>query len=123
MDALKLFGATDEELETEILSTKSETVRSLLHEQIDALAVGLGNFVNIFNPNAIVLDGFLASLFAFDGERLLDGIRASSLAASSERLIIRPGQLGSNLLMIGGAELAFSDLLNYPSETTLTPVR
>lgn len=123
LESLKLFGATDEELEVEILSTKSDSVRALINEQIDALAVGIGNFVNIFNPNAVVLDGFLASLFSFDKQRMLDGIRSSSLAASSERLIIRPGQLGSNLLMIGGAELAFRELLNFPSETALVPVR
>ncbi|MEY4396716.1 MAG: hypothetical protein RLZZ40_472 [Actinomycetota bacterium] len=119
LESLKLYGATDEELEVEILTSRSDAVRQLLHEQIDALGAGLGNFVNIFNPNAIVLDGFLAALFKYDEGRLLNRIRESSLAASSERLIIRAGELGSNLLMIGGAELAFGSLLNDPAEAVL----
>lgn len=120
LESLKLFGATDEELEVEILTSRSDEVHVLMNEQIDALGVGLGNFVNIFNPNAIVLDGFLAALFKFDEARLLQRIRESTLAASSERLVIRTGQLGSNLLMIGGAELAFTQLLSFPADTVLT---
>ena len=123
LDALKLYGATDEELEVEARTSKSPDVASLIHRQIDALAIGLANFVNIFNPDAIILDGFLGSLFEFDEQRLVEGIRASSLTASSERLVIRGGKLGSNLLMIGGAELAFSKLLSSPTDTDLLAIR
>lgn len=125
LDALKLFGATDEELQVEAKSksAKSSVVANLIRGQIDSLSIGLANFVNIFNPNAIILDGFLGTLFDFDEQRLINGIRTASLAASSERLVIRKGKLGSDLLMVGGAELAFNRLLSAPAETELHPIR
>ena len=123
LDALKLFGATDEEIQIEARTSKSSNVASLIRGQIDSLSDGLANFVNIFNPNAIILDGFLGTLFDFDDQRLINGIRKSSLAASSERLVIRKGKLGSDLLMVGGAELAFNRLLSAPAETELLPIR
>ena len=83
----------------------------------------LGNFVNIFNPEVIVLDGFLGGLFEFDSERLISGIKANSLAAANERVVLRTGGLGSDLLMIGAALLPFSELTASPSGTQLYPAK
>lgn len=123
LDALKLFGADDEELDRELMGQLSAKVKKVIETQIDYLGQGLANYVNIFNPQVVVLAGFLTSLFNYDPERVIKTMRNGSLAASHERVIIRNGTLGANLMMIGAADLAFSPLLNRPSDAQLTPAR
>lgn len=123
LDVFKLYAATDEELLVEISRTQTAKAIKLIESQIDYLAAALGNFVNIFNPQVIILGGFLSGLFSRDSERLLNGLRANSLAAANERVIIREGGLGSNLLMIGAALLPFNDLTANPSAAQLYPAR
>jgi len=123
LDVFKLYAATDDELLVEISRTQAAKAVKLIESQIDNLAAALGNFVNIFNPQVIILGGFIAGLFARDSERLLTGLRSNSLAAANERVIIREGGLGSNLLMIGAALLPFNDLTANPSTTQLYPAK
>ena len=124
-DLLEIFMldiATDDELATEIYNVKTNpTPRTkqaarLIDRQSEAMALGLASFVNIFNPQVIVLAGFLASLFEYDKERVLRIVKEHALDAASESVIIRTGDLGSDLLMIGAAELPFAKLLERPSE-------
>jgi hypothetical protein len=58
----------------------------------------------------------LASLFDYDKDRVLKIVRENALDASTESVNIRAGALGSDLLMIGAAELPFAKLLERPSE-------
>lgn len=121
LEAFKLYAATDEELLLEMGRTKAAKPLKLIESQIDNLAAALGNFVNIFNPQVIVLGGFLAGLFELDGERLITGLKNNSLAAANERVVLREGGLGSSLLMIGAALLPFNVLTGNPSATQLYP--
>lgn len=123
LHVFKMFSATDEELDIEIQSTKSGEAKKILGAQIDALGAGISSYVNIFNPEVIVLAGFLTSLFSYDPDRLLAAVKQGSLNASSERVIIRAGELGADLLMIGSAELAFKPLLENPSAVVLSAVK
>ncbi|MEY4981417.1 MAG: hypothetical protein RL174_755 [Actinomycetota bacterium] len=119
LDALKLFGADDEEIDREINGQLSTKVKRVLDAQIEYLAQGLATYVNIFNPQAIVLAGFLTSLFSYAPDRVIEIMRSNTLAASHEKVIIKNGELGSNLMMIGSADLAFYALLSRPSEAQL----
>jgi predicted NBD/HSP70 family sugar kinase len=123
LDVFKLYAATDDELLVEISRTQAAKAVKMIESQIDNLAAALGNFVNIFNPQVIILGGFLAGLFTRDSERLLTSLRTNSLAAANERVIIREGGLGSNLLMIGAALLPFNELTANPSTTNLYPAK
>ncbi len=123
LEVFKLYAATDEELLLEMGRTKASKAVKLIESQIDNLAAALGNFVNIFNPQVIVLGGFLGGLFQRDSERLIMGIRSNSLAAANERVVLREGGLGSNLLMIGAALLPFNELTANPSATQLHPAK
>lgn len=121
-ELLKIFdikSATDEELEKLILKNTERKTLDLLNGQIDTLGTGLGSFVNIFNPQAIVLAGFLDSLFKFDSERLIKRMRESSLTSSHESVLLLSGALGGNLLMTGASELPFNSLIEDPSGTHL----
>jgi predicted NBD/HSP70 family sugar kinase len=112
---LKIKYIDDNELETALLANRSEPVRNLAEKQIDALASAIANYANIFNPQIVVLAGFLPALFWYDQDRLLGGIRKGCLPAIREGLIVKPGELGSNILMIGAAELPFSALIANPT--------
>jgi predicted NBD/HSP70 family sugar kinase len=122
LEVFMLDSATDDELALEIAtlkanrSTKTKTAQRLVEQQIDALAMGIASFVNIFNPQVVVLAGFIGALFEFDSDRLLRGVKANALDAASETVLLRSAQLGADLLMIGAAELPFTRLLARPSE-------
>jgi len=123
LDVFNIYAATDDELLLEISRTKSAKAIKLIESQIDNLAAALGTFANIFNPEVIILGGFLSGLFLRDSDRLLNSLRANSLSAANERVIIREGGLGSNLLMIGAALLPFNDLTANPSAARLYPAK
>lgn len=83
--------------------------------QLGFLATALRTATNVFDPQLIVLGGFLGALHALDPERLPQLVSAQALAASAESLSIVRAELGSDILMIGAAELAFGPLLASPA--------
>ena len=104
-----------------MLKYRTPEIQKVLH--IRSIGSGISSYVNIFNPEVIVLAGFLTSLFNYDPDRLLAAVKQGSLNASSERVLIRAGELGADLLMIGSAELAFKPLLENPGAAALFSVR
>lgn len=122
---LKVLGlktANEDELETAILATDSLEAIAEFQEQIDSLAIGVANLVNIFNPQVVILSGFLASLFKFDHDRLLEEFRRHTLVASQEEVVVTPGKLNANLLMIGAAELPIHQVMENPSAISEMPL-
>ena len=119
LELFKLFSATDEELEREILSATGPRVLKVLHQQINDLGRGVGALATIFNPQVVILGGFLQSLFKLDSARLLGALRANSIASAHEGLVVRSSQLGSAAVLIGAAELAWTPLLENPAGTEL----
>lgn len=112
--ALNLKNVDDNELESALLSNRTAAVKKLAESQIDALASAISNYANIFNPQIVVLAGFLPALFWYDQDRLMGGIRRGCLPAVREGLVVKPGELGSNILIIGAAELPFAALIENP---------
>jgi predicted NBD/HSP70 family sugar kinase len=79
------------------------------------LAPALGDAINVLNTSLIVLGGFLAAIQQRDAGYLDDLVRAHSLTAAHEDVTITRAALGSDLLMIGAAELTFAALLADPA--------
>lgn len=115
LEVLGLRQADADQLERALLASPDPRVRAEVERQLDCLAVALAGIVNILNPQLVVLGGFLAVLQAVDPGRLEAGMRALSLAATVEGVRVCAAELGSDLLMIGAAELAFTDLLDDPA--------
>jgi predicted NBD/HSP70 family sugar kinase len=109
--ALGLASADADQLEAALLASSDLDVGALVHRQLEFLSTSLRNIVNVLNPEIIVLGGFLAAILSVDPEFLITRVRAQTLSASFEDLTIRPAELGSDLLFIGAAELAFENLL------------
>ena len=101
-------------LERALLASDSAAVHAEVARQLDFLAVALAGAVNVLNPQLIVLGGFLAALHAADPDRLGRAVAALSLGTAFDGVQIAPALLGSNLLLIGAAELAFEALLLDP---------
>ena len=123
LEVFKLDSATDEELDFDILNTKDPRVLRMLHRQTEDLGRAVGVLATIFNPQTVLLGGFLTSLFRRDAPRLLAAMRASSIAPASEGLVVRGGELGTGAVLIGAAELALAPLLESPAGTTLVTNR
>ena len=115
LNALGLSSVDPEQLEDALLSSQDPSVTAIVHRQLEFLSTSLRNAVNVLNPQVIVLGGFLASIFATDPEFLRERVAAQSLGAAYECVTITRAQLGSDLLTIGAAQLAFARVLADPA--------
>jgi len=109
-----LEGADLDEVNRALREGDPAVIMPEIHRQLDYLAITLRNAVNAFNPERIILGGFLASLYSMDPQYLVSQVRARALHGPGEVVEISEAVLGSNILMIGAAELAFTRLLADP---------
>lgn len=98
-------------------SATRASVRAEATRQLGFLAIALRNVINVFNPARIVLGGFLGALHGSDPGRLVDLVGATALRPPFETVDIVPASLGTDILLIGAAELAFSRLLADPGKS------
>jgi len=115
---LALVGLDDadgDDLERALLASEAADVRAEVHRQLDFLGVALRNAINTLNPETILLGGFLGALYAVAPAHLNSLVAHQPLRASREGVTIGRAALGSNLLMIGAAELAFEAVLDDPA--------
>ncbi len=113
--ALGLERVDADTFEQALLADRSPAVRAVVERQLDHLGTALAAAVNLLNPQVVALGGFLAALLAYDPDRLHARVAAASLPTSFEGVRITATEVGSRLLMIGAARLAFSPLLADPS--------
>ncbi len=79
------------------------------------LGRGIGNLINIFNPEQVVLGGFYHRLFPFLQESVVEGAHERALEAPWEMVEIKASGLGPDSLLIGASELAFGHLISDPA--------
>lgn len=114
LEVLGLERADPDELEAALTADRSAPVRAEVRRQLDALAVALASVVNLLNPGRIVLGGFLSALTAAKPGRLAGLVADRALPLPDEPVDIRRAELGSDLLLIGAAELPFTRLFADP---------
>ncbi len=114
--AVGLDTADEPTLRERLLTSTDAGVWAELERQQRILAVALANAVNVFNPELVVLGGFLATLLEWRGPALEQAVEASTVPAAWEGVQIRAAALGENRLLIGAAELAFAPLLHDPGQ-------
>ncbi|GAB3999246.1 ROK family protein [Nocardioides marmoraquaticus] len=79
------------------------------------LGVGLGGLVNVFNPELVILGGVLRWVYPNVRDAVHRELETWALpAAAQEAEVALPG-LGGDSVLVGAAELAFSDLLADPT--------
>lgn len=87
----------------------------LVHRQVGFLTESLCSIVNVFNPELIILGGFLASLYATDPERMEKIVATKAMTGPDADVRIVRAALGLDLLMVGAAQLAFAPVLADPA--------
>jgi predicted NBD/HSP70 family sugar kinase len=115
---LQLVGLADadaDRLEDALSAATDPAVRAEVRRQLGFLAVALRNAINTFNPQRVLLGGFLAALYGVEGDYLVGLVAQQTLRASGEGVEIARAELGSDILIVGAAELAFTALFADPA--------
>lgn len=108
-------------LDAALAKPRTSVAQREIDRQVRALGTALGSMVTIFNPELIVLGGFLGSLLDAEPDRLRNLVAQESLAPQYSVVeIVRP-QLRENVLLVGAAELAFDALLRNPTAFDAAP--
>jgi predicted NBD/HSP70 family sugar kinase len=81
------------------------------------LGVGVGNLVNLLNPEVVVLGGFFQTLFPSLREPMLSAIRARSLDEVSASVRVVPSDLGTSAQLHGAAEMVLAAVLADPTSS------
>lgn len=111
-EALSMEGATVEELAERWTERRSGPGLRELSDELDAhLGVALRNIVNLFNPDTILIAGFLAGLVA---GRSVDELVPEAIRSSRRGLTILPANV-PNAVLLGAAELVFSEFILAPT--------
>lgn len=79
------------------------------------LGVGIGNLINTFNPELIVLGGMYHRLFEFLEGPANEAARLRALAAPLAMATIARSALGNDAPLFGAAELMLSDVIANPA--------
>lgn len=86
-------------------------LRTIAHH----LGAGIGNIVNIFNPEVIILGGVLRDLYSVVQAEVDEAVREGALVAPGEQVTVTLPALGADSVLLGAAELAFEPLLEDPA--------
>lgn len=112
---LGLAKVDQDELDVALAVSRDPAVRQEVRRQIDVLAEAISNFVNLFDPEMVVLGGFLGSLLALGRDRLAEAVKLRSMNSRDHEVRIERASLRSRLVMVGVAELVYADLLADPA--------
>ncbi|MFI5625580.1 ROK family protein [Nocardioides sp. NPDC051685] len=104
-------GRLGERLGERLADDPDRSLAALVEEKAGLLAVAVRNAVNVLNPRAVVLSGFLAALHDAAPVDLV----GDAVAAIREGVEVWDAALGEEQLMIGAAELVWSELLADPA--------
>ena len=101
-------------------SAGDPVARSAVEDVGHWLGAGLAGLINAFNPQRVVLGGFLGEMWPLVEEIVHKELRVRVMAPALEVVQIRPARLGAQATLLGAAELALTAVLEDP---TLVPVR
>jgi predicted NBD/HSP70 family sugar kinase len=79
------------------------------------LGFGIGNLINIFNPDLVILGGLYERLFTYLEPSVVEGAGLRTLLPSGELATIARSSLGPDAPLIGAAELVLSDVIADPA--------
>ena len=80
----------------------------------DWIGFGVGNLVNIFNPETVIFGGTLRDIYLVAAAHIRSRLNAVALPACREHIRLRTPELGTDAALIGAAELAFERILEDP---------
>lgn len=78
------------------------------------LGIGIGNLVNLFNPDLVVVGGFYQQLYPYMSAAIEVGATEVALDAPWDACSIVRSELGPDALLIGAAELVHAEVVSDP---------
>jgi predicted NBD/HSP70 family sugar kinase len=90
------------------------TAQHAVRQVGDWIGFGVGNLVNVFNPEAVIFGGTLRDIYLVAAAQIRSRLNAIALPACREHIRLRTPELGRDAALIGAAELAFEHLLEDP---------
>src|SRR5688572_14325639 len=105
---------TAEGMQQAMRAGAGSAVKVEVRRQLDLLGQAISGFVATFNPELVLLGGFLGTLHDAMPSRLDACVSRLTFAPAAAGLRIQSVGLGENLLMVGAAELAFQSVLVDP---------
>jgi predicted NBD/HSP70 family sugar kinase len=112
------WGEGEEQLIDEVLQRAhagDQQVFAAFREIGTWLGLGVGNLVNIFNPDLVVFGGIYHPLFPFLERWINAAAERSALAAAWRACTICRSELGLNARLVGAAELVLIDVIADPA--------
>lgn len=110
-------GAGGREAVREVIDAASRgdsTAKAAVRQTADWLGFGVGNLVNIFNPELVIFGEMLRDIYLAAAAPLRSRLNSIGLAANLPHVRLRTPALGDDAPLIGAAELAFEGLLADP---------
>lgn len=81
------------------------------------LGIGVGNLINMLNPDEVVIGGFFHELYPFLERSINEGAQEVALTAPWLSCSIRRSELGVDAALMGAAELVLAEVIADPSST------
>ena len=117
---LQLAGRTDRSGRDAVLAVVDAAMRGdssaqhALRQVGDWIGFGVGNLVNIFNPEVVIFGGTLRDVYLVAAAQIRSRLNSVGLPACREHVRLRTPELGTDAALIGASELAFEPLLDDP---------
>jgi predicted NBD/HSP70 family sugar kinase len=86
------------------------------------LGVGIGNLINTFNPDIVVIGGLFERLYPFLEQPMTKSAEAVALRAPWISCQIRQSEIGVDAQIIGVAELVLAEVIADPSRARIIAV-
>jgi predicted NBD/HSP70 family sugar kinase len=94
------------------------TARRAVHETGQWIARGAANLINIFNPDVLVFGGELRGVFQASEAVVMEQLARLALPQAGAEASVVVAGLGTDSVLVGAAELAFSAFLADPAAVT-----
>jgi len=108
-------GCLETEVNVQRLAGLAGSARAAeVQRQAGVLAGAVANLMSAFNPELVVVGGFLGELIDAHSDFVRHAVARETLAPLAESVPIVRAELGAAVLALGAAELAFAPLLADP---------
>jgi predicted NBD/HSP70 family sugar kinase len=108
-------GCLETEVNVQRLASLAGTARAAeVERQAAVLAGAVANLISAFNPELVVVGGFLAELIDAQSALVTEIVARDTLSPLADSVPIVRAELGDSVLALGAAELAFAPLLADP---------
>jgi predicted NBD/HSP70 family sugar kinase len=115
LDAVGLAPSEIGRLPEALATTTDPAARQVIDRSLELLAIAVRNAVNILNPGVVVLGGFLEALYRAGSHGTSNHLLDEAIRSARESVRILPADLGPEQLLIGAAELVFTNLIADPA--------